>query len=785
MSFAKWIWISRDTLSAIDTFVLFRKQVKCEARRPVLRLSAVTNFELKVNGEVLPGSQFSDLTDCPTYTDFDLRKVWKDGKNLIEVTVLSVGRECFTSTIHQPGLWAELRDGKSVLATTDASWEAALSPAYRSGRGIHTTGQLGDAFAFDARKTRPEWQHSVEVEAPSPTARPLPPLAESPARPVRVVQAGTLFRHCDDPNVTAARLVTSDYLLPDILDSRYIAPNAKDTQRFLWEFPLGLTLAPENANRLPLQFLPLDTPEYSLTGETPAGNASDASPANGWYLIVDLGEETTGWLTFTLQAAEGTVLDIAHGEHLDDGRVRAFLGGRNFADRYICHAGVNTFTHRLRRLGARYLEMHITEATEPPRVGYLGMLPVYRNLPTPNNFRTEDSALVQLDKVAIHTLRCCQHEHYEDCPWREQSLYAYDSRNQALYGYYVWGNYDFAYTAFALLAGNPDYERKLLKMISPGTCIRNIPIFTLAWIDEVWELYLHSGNPQCDAFVPIINDLLENILTQTIQTPAGTLYAPDKHENTWNFCEWVPGLADSRVRTTAKYHAAYNLYLVEALRNAAKLNDAFHFDAPCDFAKCADQLAKTIDKFFWDAQKGCYRTDEQCEYTHEHIQALALFNHVVPKSKIARVLKAMKAPGTLLSTYSTLPYWVHAMQNLSPECRAEIMPRLRATFLPAVFNGATTLWETAEAGNDFAYAGSLCHGWSSLPSYYFRAGVLGVTPAAPGFTKFRVNPDPAGLTHAEGEVPTPYGPIHVEWRLDKNGQPKITALTAPKECKLA
>ena len=143
----------------------------------------------------------------------------------------------------------------------------------------------------------------------------------------------------------------------------------------------------------------------------------------------------------------------------------------------------------------------------------------------------------------------------------------------------------------------------------------------------------------------------------------------------------------------------------------------------------------------------------------------------------------MKAPGTLLSTYSTLPYWVHAMQNLSSECRAEIMPRLRATFLPAVFNGATTLWETAEAGNDFAYAGSLCHGWSSLPSYYFRAGVLGVTPAAPGFTKFRVNPDPAGLTHAEGEVPTPYGPIHVEWRLDKNGQPKITALTAPKECK--
>lgn len=36
------------------------------------------------------------------------------------------------------------------------------------------------------------------------------------------------------------------------------------------------------------------------------------------------------------------------------------------------------------------------------------------------------------------------HEHYEDYPWREQALYAFDSRNQALYGYYAFGNYDFA-----------------------------------------------------------------------------------------------------------------------------------------------------------------------------------------------------------------------------------------------------------------------------------------------------------------------------------------------------
>ena len=213
---AKWIWISRDTLSAIDRFVVFRKQIKANVEYPFLYLAAVNNFELRVNGQVVPGSQFSDLEGSPTYTDFDLFNYWKAGKNLIEIIVYSIGRECFTSAVQQPGLWAELRDGNQLIAATDSTWEAAPSPSYLSGLGIHTTSQLGNAFVYDARKTRPEWQHAVEVEAPSPTARPLPPLAESPARPVRVVQAGTLFRHCDDPNVTAARLVTSDYLLPDI-----------------------------------------------------------------------------------------------------------------------------------------------------------------------------------------------------------------------------------------------------------------------------------------------------------------------------------------------------------------------------------------------------------------------------------------------------------------------------------------------------------------------------------------------------------------------------------------
>jgi hypothetical protein len=34
--------------------------------------------------------------------------------------------------------------------------------------------------------------------------------------------------------------------------------------------------------------------------------------------------------------------------------------------------------------------------------------------------------------------------------------------------------------------------------------------------------------------------------------------------------------------------------------------------------------------------------------------------------------------------------------------------------------GATTFWETLKGEADFGGAGSLCHGWSALPVYYYH-----------------------------------------------------------------
>ena len=55
--------------------------------------------------------------------------------------------------------------------------------------------------------------------------------------------------------------------------------------------------------------------------------------------------------------------------------------------------------------------------------------------------------------------------------------------------------------------------------------------------------------------------------------------------------------------------------------------------------------------------------------------------------------------------------------------REFILEDIRRVYRPMVEAGVGTVWETELGWHDFADAGSLCHGWSAMPVYYYS--VLG------------------------------------------------------------
>lgn len=78
-------------------------------------------------------------------------------------------------------------------------------------------------------------------------------------------------------------------------------------------------------------------------------------------------------------------------------------------------------------------------------------------------------------------------------------------------------------------------------------------------------------------------------------------------------------------------------------------------------------------------------------------------------------------------------------------------------------NGATTLWESWQYPDNAPTQNHPMFG--SIDEWFYRT-ILGINPAAPGFKKIQIKPQPAGdLTWAQGSFQSVYGTISCDWKI--------------------
>ena len=228
---------------------------------------------------------------------------------------------------------------------------------------------------------------------------------------------------------------------------------------------------------------------------------------------------------------------------------------------------------------------------------------------------------------------------------------------------------------------------------------------------------------------------------------------------------------------TSLHHRTYmNILLWKTYVDAAALADVFGTAAEAaEWRGWAKTLAANIRAQQWDAEKGWFIQSNEERKWGEEANPLALATRFATADEAARVIPQLKYHSH--GKFQAMALRGAYEYGADAKALALFNQHNWRKLFSSGWKGLHTVTECMglgtngwgdEAHPDTAVAGI-------LTNY-----ILGVEPLAPGYAKFRVKPQTAGVTWAKGRVPTPHGFIDVSWKL-VDGRPAVE-VTAPAPC---
>jgi len=674
---SKWIWLDESWTPNryMEALVNFESDPNA-----TLHISVEGQYAAFLNGEYLPSAQYSDFPFAKSVQVIPLST--RPGANWLLIQCWYPGEDTSVTRREAPGLRFEIRSGEQVIAASGEAVSVRPIACYQDGPVTQITGQLGMGFYCRIAEETP-WQKAVCVEKDARfVPRPIRELRVEPCRKAEVVSQGS-FQYVGGGDLG----------------------EKMQTAGLFWQPIEAMTGG--HSTSLPLRF------EHGF--------------ADGIYVLLDMGQLYEGYLTLDVTCPEETLIDVGFGEHTQDLRLRTSVGRRCFGVTATAGPERRRFVHRFKRLGCRYIQLfiHSHEAT----VHEAGIQPLYYPVDSRPGLTLSDPLHNRIAEVSRQTLLACMHDHYEDCPWREQALYAFDSRNQMLCGYYAFGEFTYARENLRLLALSQRGDG-LLELCAPARISITIPSFSMAFIIALEEYCRHSGDlnfalemlPVCEKILDTLAQNVHNDLAWRLEDP-----------KYWNFYEWQPMLDGHGDVILPSADAGLQLFGLLALQRMRAIRDMLglaHRKSDLFTEAC---LARGLEQF-WNEDEQAYasfiRKGEQMQYA-ELVQSLALYAGVCPEQRQTALRKKLLGGGLVPVTLSYSLFKYEALLQ-DPANTKAVFDEIAARWGQMLYQGATTFWEVDEGAPAFERAGSLCHGWSAIPLYLYGAYGLAIRPGQPG-----------------------------------------------------
>lgn len=427
--------------------------------------------------------------------------------------------------------------------------------------------------------------------------------------------------------------------------------------------------------------------------------------------LYDLGREIAGYLTLKVRCNKKSKFKIAYGEHIEDGNVRRIIGNRDFSLDFEAKEGESEFTQYFVRVAGRYFEAFLPDGVE---IMCIGIIPYLYPL-------TEKStSLTGLDKqiydTCVRTLRLSMNYHYEDCPWREQALYVLDGRNQMLCGYYAFEEQAFQRANLVFISKGTRSDG-FLELTYPAVDTPAIPFFSIMYPVAVYEYVLHTKDTTIIGEVmPVMKKIMDSF-TSRIGENGLIENFPKPY---WNFFEWSSG-CDGAGELNKETENERNTHII---LNCAYIYSGKCYDKLCNMSSTVsgiefDRVRKGIKDNFFNKETGLFSSSFVNHSLYSRLcNAFALLADVGDE----RTVEALKSNKELVpATLSMLGYVYDALLAFDFEGNKDyVLCDIREKYKYMLDNGATSFWETIEGADAFSKAGSLCHGWSAMPVYYYN-----------------------------------------------------------------
>lgn len=240
----------------------------------------------------------------------------------------------------------------------------------------------------------------------------------------------------------------------------------------------------------------------------------------------------------------------------------------------------------------------------------------------------------------------------------------------------------------------------------------------------------------------------------------------------WNdIVDWPQSERDGYVRT--EVNTVVNAFHLAAVKKMAELAAAIGADADAQhYNKHAEHAGEVFQEYLFDAEVGLFRDGLGVDHYSQHANFFPLAFDLVKEDDRQKIVDWLVERGMRCSTYAA-QYLLEALfENGAGEAAVELMtaPGDRS-WRHMLDSDATITWESwnekVKSNLDWN------HAWGAAPANLLPRYVLGAQPLSPGWQRAKIRPNPSGLEFARGIIPTPHGPVSIDWHRQDNFKMKL------------